>query len=132
MDVIHLLHPQHLVFCFECIRYTFLFGKLFYQTREHFLCLLVYVGKVIVQLASYQKSGIEMSFVPADIPQMPLSLYADRSALRLVLSCNQIIVPDKLITQACPFVCNEFLHCVVLQIEIFTSKSIPLPLNSVF
>ena len=45
---------------------------------------------------------------------MSLSPDADGSALRLVLSGNQIVVPDKLILQACPFVCDEFFHCVVL------------------
>lgn len=43
-----------------------------------------------------------------------LSPNADRSALRLVLSSNQVVVPDKLILQACPLVCDEFLHCVFL------------------
>ena len=54
MDVIHLLRPQHLVFRFERFRHTLLFGKLFYQPRKQLLCLLVYVGKVIVQLAGGQ------------------------------------------------------------------------------
>ncbi|MEF2709476.1 MAG: hypothetical protein U0N01_10160, partial [Pseudoruminococcus massiliensis] len=31
-----------------------------------------------------------------------------------VLSGDQIVVPDKLIAQACPFVRDEFFHCVVL------------------
>ena len=48
-----------------------------------------------------------------------------------LLSGNQIVVHDKLITQVYPFVCNELFHCVFLQIKIFTSKSIPLSLNSV-
>ena len=29
-------------------------------------------------------------------------------------SGGQIVVPDKLIAQACPFVRDEFFHCVVL------------------
>ena len=62
----------------------------------------------------YQQFGIAKSFVLADIPQVSLSPNADGSALRLVLSSNQIVVPDKLIAQACPFVRDEFLHCVVL------------------
>ena len=48
------------------------------------------------------------------MPQVSLSPNADGSALRLVLSGNQIVVPDKLIAQACPFVRDEFFHCVVL------------------
>ena len=112
MDVIHLLRPQHLVFRFKRFRYALLFGKLFYQPREHILCLLVNIGKVIVQLTAYQQIGIEYLAMLFQIPQMPLSPYADKSALRLVLSGNQIVVPDKLILQACPFVCDEFLHII--------------------
>ena len=85
MDVIHLLRPQHLVFRFKRFRYALLFGKLFYQPRKQFLCLLVYVGKVIVQLAGGQQLGIQADLVLADIPQVSLSPNADGSALRLVL-----------------------------------------------
>ena len=55
---IHLLHPQHLVFRFECFRYALLFGKLFYRPREQFLCLPVNVGKITVQLAACQQNVV--------------------------------------------------------------------------
>jgi len=46
-------------FRFERFRHALLFGKLFYQPREQFLCLLVKVCKVIVQLAGGQQFRIE-------------------------------------------------------------------------
>ena len=83
-------------------------------------------------LAACQQIIIVHLVILFKIPQMPLSPYANWSAFRLILSGNQIVVPDKLILQACPFVCDELLHCVFLQIKFFTSKSIPLSLNKVF
>ena len=39
-SIIYFLHPQHLVSCLKLFGYAFLFGKLFYQPKEHILCLL--------------------------------------------------------------------------------------------
>ena len=49
-DVIHLLHPNHLIFSFELFRYIFFFGKLFYQPEKHFFCLFVNISVVTVKL----------------------------------------------------------------------------------
>ena len=84
-DVVHPLHPQHLIFRFEGFRYALFFGKLFYQPRKHCFRLLIEVCKVIVQLAGGQQLGIQADLVLADIPQVSLSPNADGSALRLVL-----------------------------------------------
>ncbi len=113
-DVVQPLYPQHLVFRFEGFRYALLFGKLLYQPRKHCFCLLVEVCKVIVQLAGGQQLCIQTGRVLANVSQVSLSPNANRPALRFLLSGNQIVVPDKLILQACPFVCDVFLHCVVL------------------
>ena len=40
-DIVHSLHPQHLVFRFKGFRYALLFGKLLYQPRKHCFCLLM-------------------------------------------------------------------------------------------
>mgnify|MGYP006877265783 CR=1 FL=1 len=45
-DVVHPLHPQHLIFRFEGFRNALFFGKLLYQPRKHCFCLLVEVCKV--------------------------------------------------------------------------------------
>lgn len=37
----------------------FLFGKFFYQPKKHFLCLLVNIGKVAVQLSTCQQIYIQ-------------------------------------------------------------------------
>ena len=50
-DIIHLLHPQHLIFSLKLFRYIFFFRQLFYQPGKHFLCLFVNNGNVTVQLA---------------------------------------------------------------------------------
>ena len=52
------LHPKHLIFCLERFRDTFLFGKFFYQPKEHILCLIVQIGKVAVQLPVEDRPGI--------------------------------------------------------------------------
>ena len=74
--------------------------------------LLIEVCKVIVQLVGGQQLGIQADLVLSDISQVSLSPNAYGSALRLVLSGNQIVVPDILIAQACPFVRDEFFRCV--------------------
>ena len=103
-----------MIFRFEGFRNALFFGKLLYQPRKQCFCLLVEVCKVIVQLASSQQLGIQADLVLSDISQVSLSPNADGSALRFVLSGNRLVVPDKLIAQACPFVRDEFFHCVVL------------------
>ena len=45
-DVVHPLHPQHLIFRFEGFRNALFFGKLLYQPRKRCFCLLVEVCKV--------------------------------------------------------------------------------------
>ena len=90
MDVVHPLHPQHLIIRFEGFRYALFFGKLFYQPRKHCFCLLVEVSEVIVQLAGSQQLGIQTNLVLANISQVSLSPNADGSALRLVLPTGGI------------------------------------------
>ncbi len=41
-------NPSHLLAAFKFFRYTFFFGKLFYQPKEQFLCLFIYISKRIV------------------------------------------------------------------------------------
>ena len=40
-DVVHPLHPQHLIFRFEGFRNALFFGKLLYQPRKQCFCLLM-------------------------------------------------------------------------------------------
>ena len=66
-DIVHTLHPQHLVFRFELFCYTFLFGELFYQPKEHILCLLVDVGEVGGELTACQQICIADFVVLLDV-----------------------------------------------------------------
>ena len=50
-NIVHTLHPQHLIFRFECFRYFF-FGKLFYQPRKHCFCLPFNVSRITVQFVA--------------------------------------------------------------------------------
>ena len=50
-DIIHLLHPQHHISCFEFFVYIFFFGKFFYQPEKHIGCLLLDVIKVCDKFA---------------------------------------------------------------------------------
>lgn len=66
----------------------------------------------------------------ADILQMSLSPYSDWYALRPVLSGDKVIIPDKLILQVCPLVCDEFFHCIV-RLDLFCFSGFLLGLLSV-
>ena len=66
-DIVHSLHPQHLIFCFELFGNTFLFGELVYQPKEHLLRLLVDVGEVGGELAACQQIGIADFVVLLDV-----------------------------------------------------------------
>jgi len=72
-NIIHLLHPQHLLFSFELFRYIFFFRQLFYQPGKHFLCLLVNIRKITVQLAACEQIGVKYLAVLFEVTQMPLS-----------------------------------------------------------
>ncbi len=50
-DIVHFLHPQHLVGFFEFFGYIFFFGKFFYQPEKHSGCLLLDVIKVCDKFA---------------------------------------------------------------------------------
>ena len=51
-DVVHSLYPQHLILGFQFLGDALTGGHLFYQLKEHILCLLVQIGKITVQLMS--------------------------------------------------------------------------------
>ena len=110
-DIVHSLHPQHLILCFELFGYTFFFGKLFYYPKKEFLRLLVNIGKIIGQLAARQQIDIADFMVLLDIPQMPLTPNADFNLwLFGERKARQIIIALQLIFDTCLFVVNLFFH----------------------
>ena len=54
-DVIHPLHPQHLILILKLFSNTLVGGKLLHQFKKHALCLLVQIGQITVQLAGGQQ-----------------------------------------------------------------------------
>jgi hypothetical protein len=55
-----------LIVRFELFGYTFLFGKLIYQPKEHILCLLVNVGKIGGELAACKQIAAISEFYPKE------------------------------------------------------------------
>ena len=111
-DIVHTLHPQHLIFCFELFGYAFLFGELFYQPKEHILCLIVDISKVSGQFAACQPIGIVDFVVLLDVAQMPFSPYPDFN-LRLLgqFQTRQIAIALQLVLNTRFLVINSFFHC---------------------
>ena len=66
-DVIHSLYPFELVLFFELFSDAFGFCHLFYQPREHFLCLTVDFGKIGKQSAGHKHYVEFYAFVVSEI-----------------------------------------------------------------
>ena len=77
-NIIHSRNPQHLIVCFKLFGYAFFFGELFYQPKEQFLCLFIYVGEICGQLAARQQIGVSDFVVLLYVPQMPILPFAVR------------------------------------------------------
>ena len=74
------------------------------------------IRKIGVQFTAGQQVGVPRTMMLLEIAEVLLSPYSDwlLFLLRLVLPGDKVVVPDKLIVQACPFVCDDFFHCSVL------------------
>ena len=71
-DVVHSLHPQHLILRFELFSYALSLGHLLCQ-QEHLLrYLFVDVGKVGIQLAADQQFRVQGFALLLDMPQVAL------------------------------------------------------------
>ena len=80
-DVIHPPYPLHLIFGFELFGDAFFFGDLFDQAIIHHGCILVDVGKVIVEFALGQQVVIKDSVMVLQIASAALSHLSVRSVL---------------------------------------------------
>ena len=86
-DVIHPPNPLYLICFFELFGDAFFFGELFDQAIIHLGCILVDVGKVIVEFALGQQVVIQdsvmiLQIVSARCPQTPISLSSCSGNLR--------------------------------------------------
>ena len=77
LDVVHPLHPQHLILGLEPLGDALTDGHLFYQLKKQVLRLLVQIGKIIVQLACDLQLCVQRLAVLPEISQMPLSPNVD-------------------------------------------------------
>ena len=69
-DVIHPLYQQHLILGLALFRNALTNGRLFYQLKEHILCLLVQIGKITVQLAGELQLRVQRLAVLPEISQV--------------------------------------------------------------
>ena len=74
------------------------------------------IRKIGIQFTTGQQVGVPHTMMLLEIAEVLLPPYSDWLLifLRLVLPGDKVVVPDKLIAQACPFVCDDFFHCSVL------------------
>ena len=70
------------------------------------------IRKIGIQFTAGQQVGVPHTMMLLEIAEVLLSPYSDWLLifLRLVLPGDKVVVPDKLIAQACPFVCDCLLY----------------------
>ena len=76
-NVVHTLHPQHLILRLELFCHTLPLCHLLCQQEYLLRCLFVDVGKVGVQPAAGQKLRVQGFSLRFDVPQVPLPQYPD-------------------------------------------------------
>ena len=74
---VHPTNPLHLIGGFKMLGYALTLCHLFYEMFEHFLCLLVDIGKIAVQLAAELQIGEQRSSVFSQIIQVWYELKGD-------------------------------------------------------
>lgn len=77
MDISHLSNPFHRLFWFELFCHSLPFSHFLNQAVVHFLCLLVNVGKVLVQFSLNQHSGVGCFSMLFQVVLVSLSPYPD-------------------------------------------------------
>ena len=111
-DVVHPLHPQHLIPRFEPFGDALTLGHLLCQQEHLIRCLLVDVGKVGIQSAAGQQLRVQGFALRLDLPQVPLPPDADRSfSLSRYCQAGNVIVAPQFIPQTVAFVINGLFHC---------------------
>jgi len=58
-NVIHPMHPFHLILCLKLFGDTFPFSILFYQPKKECLCFFLYISEMGVELAGSEEIAIE-------------------------------------------------------------------------
>jgi len=124
-DVVHPLHPQHLILCFELFCDALTLGYLLYQQEHFFLSLFIDVGKVGIQSAAGQKLRVQGFSLRLDVPQVPSSPNADRSfILGRYYQAWDIIVTLHFVPQTVALIKNILFHCEILLYNCVVDPSI--------
>lgn len=121
-DVVHSLHPQHLILGLELFYDAFTGRHLLNQLKKHCRGLLVQIGKISVQCAGGQQLRVQRLTVLPEIPQMPLTPNANGAMiLRLIFPGEIVVVANQFILQSGSFICNVLFHNVILQIRLISA-----------
>ena len=76
-NVVHHLHPPHLISCFEVFVDALSLGKLCRQRGQHFVCLFVDLGEVGVEPSFTEQGGVPSAAVLLEIFEVHSSVFAD-------------------------------------------------------
>ena len=76
-NVVHHLHPPHLVGCLKLFVNVLCLGKLYCQRGQHFVCLFVHVGKVGIEPSFTEQGGIPSATVLLEIVEVHPSVFAN-------------------------------------------------------
>lgn len=107
-DIVHPMHPEHLILGLELFCDTFHLSHLLYQPKEHFLCLPVDVSKATVQLATGEQGGIGCPAMLLQIAPVALSPHADG----LLLFFGQFQIGEIIIPNLCVSAAHLFKNCL--------------------
>ena len=76
-NVVHHLHPPHLIGCLEVFVDALSLDKLYRQRGQHFVCLFVDLGKVGVEPPFTEQGGVPSSTVLLEVVDVHPSVFAD-------------------------------------------------------
>ena len=115
-DVVHLLHPQQLILCFELFGHSLTLCHLFCH-QEHLLrCLLVDVGQIGVQPAAGQQLHVQGFALGLDVPQVSLTPNPDGPFfLSRYCQAGDVIVASQLIPKTVVLIINVLFHIDILR-----------------
>lgn len=110
-NIVHPLHPSHLIQCFQLFGNTLLCRHLLYKVVEHFSCPVVHLRKVTVQLTTEYQTGVQYRSMLFEVAQMPSAPHSDRRVIGFIQhETGDVIVTLKLIPKAVVLIVDVFFH----------------------
>lgn len=115
-NIVHPLHPSHLIQCFQLFGNTLLCRHLLYKVVEHFSCPVVHLRKVTVQLTTEYQTGVQYRSMLFEVAQMPSAPHSDRRVIGFIQhETGDVIVTLKLIPKAVVLIVDVFSMICVLR-----------------